>query len=344
MMLTEQQVRQVIREEIEQYLIEEGMMDLPGSKFFKNLALPGILIATILNSFVQTGTQTAQGFESLKPDQQQVVKDVQTINDLLDQVGMKREILKELESQLEKQDLQKAGSLFQQLKEKQKQIINAKTPEEKQRLETEKNNIFSSNNFEDQEQLDRFLETGRTIFRFIENAKPEELETLGNLDTEEALLKLQAKAANYAVSSGGRSKLLASSISNDLVTIKNYVLETDSSVTQNPNVKSSFDIALVYILDKYGDEIFESDTVGDPKKITPIEVIEFLSNKGEIESELLKYFTKEGFESYKLGLEDDPNYFITQDKALELASGIKIQENKINKLRQRLNELRGVYV
>ena len=102
---------------------------------------------------------------------------------------------------------------------------------------------------------------------------------------------------------------------------------------------------MAYILDKYGDEIFKSDTVGDSSKITPIEVIEFLSNKGEVESELLKYFTKEGYESYKIGLEDDPNYFITKDKALQLASGIKsVQENKINKLRQRLNELRGVYV
>ena len=44
---------------------------------------------------------------------------------LLSYVGMKKEILRELENELSKEDMQKVQSLFKQMKDKQQEINNA---------------------------------------------------------------------------------------------------------------------------------------------------------------------------------------------------------------------------
>lgn len=340
--LTEAQIRQVIREELEQFLLEEGIMNLR-TGMFKKIGLPAILIATILNAAVPTqpaaGMANGPGGPSPVPTQQ--VKP-QSIQELIDEAGMTPEILSDLTSELSKEDIAKLQSLFQQIKQKQEQINKARkenaSEEEIKELEKEKNNIFSATNIKEQEQLDRIMATGGAILRYIESANPEELEGIGDVNDKEALLKLKAKALKFNLSSKGRSTLLANNATQDLIAAKNVALENDRTISQNPNVRSNFDIALVYTLGKYGNEAL--DTFGDV--ITPIEVIKFLGNKGEIDSQLLKNFKEQTIDEYSAGLEDDPNYSISKDDASKMASGL--QENKVNKLRQRLNELRGVYV
>ena len=63
----------------------------------------------------------------------------------------------------------------------------------------------------------------------------------------------------------------------------------------------------------------------------------------EEDSELISYLDEE---KYNKELEGIPSLNMPVAQAIQMYSGsIKsIQENKINKLRQRLNELRGVYV
>ncbi len=340
MMLTEQQVRQVIREEIKQYLIEEGIMDLRTGPFRK-LFLPAVAIATLLNA---AQPQVQASAVSSPPIEQQV----QSIEQLIDEAGMTDEILNQLNSELTEEDQIKLNSLFVQIKQKQQEINDAKkankSDEVIKQLEKEKNDVFTAKNFDDPKQLDRILATGRAIIKYIESVDPEVL-TSFDLSTPEGKTKLKAKALQHSLSSKGRSTLLANNVTQDLINAKNYVLEKDPSIPQTIDSGSFFKIVLAYVLGTYGNEAAER--FGDV--ITPIELIQFLHEQPneQFESELFKNFKPNLIDEYSLGLEDDPQLSISKDEAFQIMTRVNqqtVKENKVNKLRQRLNELRGVYV
>jgi hypothetical protein len=340
MILTEQQVRQVIREEIEQYLLEEGIMDLRTGPFRK-LFLPAVAIAMFSNA-AQPQIQASAG--SSPPIEQQV----QSIEELIDEAGMTDELLNQLNSELTEEDQIKLNSLFVQIKQKQQEINDAKkankSDEVIKQLEKEKNDVFTAKNFDDPKQLDRILATGRAIIKYIESVDPDVLASF-DLSTPEGKTKLKAKALQYSLSSKGRSTLLANNVTQDLINAKNYVLEKDPSIPQTIDSGSFFKIVLAYVLGTYGNEAAER--FGDV--ITPIELIQFLHEQPneQFQSELFKNFKTNLIDEYSLGLEDDPQLSISKDEAFQIMTRVNqqtVQENKVNKLRQRLNELRGVYV
>ena len=351
--ISEAQIRQVIREELEQYLIEEAFMsDLSASKFNKRFLLPAILFATIANMFGTTEQQKAMGqavSDLGKSNTSQQIQDVQTIDQMLDQLGLKNKILKDLSNKTTPEDRVKVQNLFQQLKNKEIEIKNSEksnlSQDEIKKLEKEKNEIFSSKNITDPEQLQRILGTGSAIFRYIENATPEELESLGNIDTKDLLLKLQARALKYSMSVEGRQQIVIHGVQQDLITAKNKLIDSGYQMPQEETVKTNFDLIVYYILEDLG------KTQQDPKNvfgdtITIIEALRYLINKGimsEEDSELISYLDEE---KYNKELEGIPSLNMPVAQAIQMYSGStkSIQENKINKLRQRLNELRGVYV
>jgi hypothetical protein len=282
-------------------------------------------------------------------DTGQQIEDALTINDMLDQVGLKDKVLNELESDLTKEDKIKVQDLFKQMKIKQQQINDAKkdgkSQDEIQKLETERNEIFSSKNISDPDQLQRILNTGSAIFRFIENASPEELESIGDTDSEELLLKLQAKALKYTLSVEGRQQMIARGVQQDLITAKNALLASGFQQPKEETVTNFFELIVYYILEDLAKNNQTADSVFG-ESITVIEALRYLIDKGiikEEDSELISNFDEE---KYNKELETIPSLNMTIGDAMQMYSGSKkpIQENKVNKLRQRLNELRGVYV
>jgi hypothetical protein len=268
---------------------------------------------------------------------------------MLDQVGLKDKVLNELESDLTKEDKIKVQDLFKQMKIKQQQINDAKkdgkSQDEIQKLETERNEIFSSKNISDPDQLQRILNTGSAIFRFIENASPEELESIGDTDSEELLLKLQAKALKYTLSVEGRQQMIARGVQQDLITAKNALLASGFQQPKEETVTNFFELIVYYILEDLAKNNQTADRVFG-ESITVIEALRYLIDKGiikEEDSELISNFDEE---KYNKELETIPSLNMTIGDAMQMYSGSKkpIQENKVNKLRQRLNELRGVYV
>ncbi len=347
--LTEAQIRQVVRQELQQYLIEEGFMsDLSASKIGKRYLLPGIILAGMLSVLEPTSQGQAMNGGSSEDTGQQI-EDALTINDMLDQVGLKDKVLNELESDLTKEDKIKVQDLFKQMKIKQQQINDAKkdgkSQDEIQKLETERNEIFSSKNISDPDQLQRILNTGSAIFRFIENASPEELESIGDTDSEELLLKLQAKALKYTLSVEGRQQMIARGVQQDLITAKNALLASGFQQPKEETVTNFFELIVYYILEDLAKNNQTADSVFG-ESITVIEALRYLIDKGiikEEDSELISNFDEE---KYNKELETIPSLNMTIGDAMQMYSGSKkpIQENKVNKLRQRLNELRGVYV
>ncbi len=347
--LTEAQIRQVVRQELQQYLIEEGFMsDLSASKIGKRYLLPGIILAGMLSVLEPTSQGQAMSGGSSEDTGQQI-EDALTINDMLDQVGLKDKVLNELESDLTKEDKIKVQDLFKQMKIKQQQINDAKkdgkSQDEIQKLETERNEIFSSKNISDPDQLQRILNTGSAIFRFIENASPEELESIGDTDSEELLLKLQAKALKYTLSVEGRQQMIARGVQQDLITAKNALLASGFQQPKEETVTNFFELIVYYILEDLAKNNQTADSVFG-ESITVIEALRYLIDKGiikEEDSELISNFDEE---KYNKELETIPSLNMTIGDAMQMYSGSKkpIQENKVNKLRQRLNELRGVYV
>ena len=338
--VAEQQIRKIIREELKQYLIQEGIMDLRTGPFRK-LFLPAVAIAMLSNA---AQPQIQASAEPSPPIEQQV----QSIQDQIDEAGMTDEILNQLDSELTEKDQIKLNSLFILIQQKQQEINDAKkankSDEVIKQLEKEKNDVFTAKNFDDPEQLDRILATGRAIIKYIESVKPDVLASF-DLSTPEGKIKLQAKALQYALSSKGRSTLLANNVTQDLINAKNYVLEKDPSIPQTIDSGSFFKIVLAYVLGTYGNEAAER--FGDV--ITPIELIQFLHEQPneQFQSELFKNFKTNLIDEYSLGLEDDPQLSISKDEAFQIMARVNqktVQENKVNKLRQRLNELRGVYV
>jgi hypothetical protein len=350
--LTEAQIRQVVRKELQQYLIEEGLMsDLSASKIGKRYLLPGVLLATMLTTVNPTSQGQAMGGDGGggSQDTGQQVEDALTINDMLDQVGLKDKVLSELESNLTKEDKIKIQDLFKQMKDKQQEINNAKREEksqdEIQKLETERNEIFSAKTITDPDQLERIINTGSAIFRFIENASPEELESIGDIDSEEALLKLQAKALRYTLSVEGRQQMVARGVQQDLITAKNALFASGFKQPNEKTVTNFFQVIVYYILEDLAqNNQTPQDVFGE--SITVIEALRYLIDKGiitEEDSELISNFDEE---KYNIELEGIPSLNMTISDAMQMYSGSTkpIQENKVNKLRQRLNELRGVYV
>lgn len=289
--LTEQQAREIIREELRSYLIEEGMLKSITAGIFLGLAAAGLQYlvrepAAQAEQAVEEMEQLEQGNED-GVDEQIFNKAIQ-ITDALISKGANPEYANQIVSRV-----------FVGAAEEFDKAHNEKEP-----------------NFQDEKK------------EFINNK-------LGEILNNNTLFNIVALDFIKQAENVGRSQMVAAAY-------KGGQMGTTAPL---PSIDYAFADGLLFSAkNNYADVFTNSRIKKDEKGNTyylfdPMR-LRYWNDKIESGSELSKLVGS------KLGDAKVPKkmFLVAQSNDIENYIEQKLQENKVNKLRQRINELRGVYV
>jgi len=373
--LTEAQLRQVIRQELRNYLFEQEQEDKQQekSKFFR-LALPAIAVAMSLaqshTSQTLAGDGGQGGSEKPKTYEQQMLEK-----------GINPDQAKNLfyKAGFDETSSKKMAGIFSQQKQYEDQIKQLKDglknlPEDNpRRIQAEEaiKNIYTYS-----KELDKVILNDEKISKGLLEAGPMALEYLlnkGALTGNEKedykrmmkygienapLIAAQQAEKDLQIYANTLGILAPMSAEEKIIGwLHNTHPETTQQLTADPN-NSWTNIELLQVLTtvdpNYKPKTFQyfdpkgvaittanellgqdaNNTIDASDAIDAIEKVSKSAKREEYSEERLRAMTPEEIQNIK-----DPNV-----RAAVAAAKAKLQESKINKLRQRLNELRGVYV
>jgi hypothetical protein len=334
--LTEAQIRQVVRQELKNYLFEqeENILESPSSN--KVRILGSILAATILATMPG---HEGGGIGGASADDGG--GGGATPVEILKQKGLKKEYLREFNNNFSEDEIQKLASLGQREKQIDKLLEIEDNEQEITKLKQEKARLFSSDNVSP-ELLEKIETSGSAILTYVLDMDEEQVENLQGLDTDELEQLIQTKAFSHAVNPKNISSRMSRELSSDASRLysafadQGYLL----NVSTDPETNLEATIAV-----KYGDQLGDDFTLLDAVKVaSKDDKLKYQSNflnNPYYEPKLVDQFAS------KLNV-------VSKDEIKGKAMGVSkeelaqtkgnVQESKINKLRQRLNELRGVYV
>jgi uncharacterized protein YlxP (DUF503 family) len=334
--LSESQLRLIIRNELKTYLFENGLLNEQDTQKIGITVGSKLRTALILALMVLGGENklSALGGEGGGGEGQGGM----TIEELLDEAGMTKKVLSELDVNLTKEDLKTINKLYHQEKKlelqakKAEELGNAEMAKE---LKSKSDKVMIDYLRRNPEAADRYMETGRAIVQYIYSLPPEAIEGLGDPKEAEALKIIQSNALSYQIKPETQTKNITQAAVSDLNNIFSIaVKETGYGETREQTIIS------------WAVENYDNDE-RLPQEFNLIDIIKLADSDGKIESELLdpENFTERRVKELSDTL---PNMSKDQAKATyfgDTADTAGIQkENKINKLRKRLNETRGLYV
>ena len=338
--LTEQQVRQVIREEIKNVLFEqdERMLMSQGKKVRIIGSLLAALFMAALSGHEGGGIGDASaGGGGRTPTPQEI----------LEKLGLSEEYLNELRGEFDIEDIKKLASLGKQEKEIQKQIDEEKAKgvdadqDLIKDLEQQKFKVFSGETVKP-ELLNKIENAGSSIVSYIYDLDEEQLKQLEDTDVDQLKQTVQSKAFAKSVNPKELSTKMSRQLSSDATKLYRSLADQGYMLNVSSDPQTNLEISLVQ---RYGDELPDTFTLLDAIKIASEDQTldyesDFLSTSYYKEP-LIKQFdsnlnkvSKEEIKAKAMGVSEEE---LAQTKG-------NVQENKVNKLRQRLNELRGVYV
>lgn len=313
--IIESQLRSIIREELENVLIEEGLAK----------QLQAALMALTLTF---AGHQAAAGMGG-KDDGGS--GGGLTIQQMLKKAGMNEEILKDLQAKLNKNDLELLRDKFEQQKrlhaEYEKAMEEGDT-DRADKIDQQLDNLFAGVSSDAQKRL---MQTGNPILQYIKTLKQNDIEQLGDLD-ETAIERLQSKTLTYHMKPEVQTQNMLDLIDDD---VKQII-----AIAQSDGFKG-----------KTKEEIITNWAVNQPNiyhslpsEFDLVDVVKVVDSDDsyQFDSKLTNsYFTDEKIEEFS-----DSFPKLSKEKLFAgSAEGENVQkENKVQKLKKRLNELRGIYV
>lgn len=319
--LTENQLRSIIRQELKTYLVENKLLN---EGIYDKIVKPALFAAMLFlgEKGISADADNSNGGK--------------TIQQVLDEAGMTEKVLSELEVGLKKEDFKKIKELYstQKILEKQLEVAEQKQDfEQVKKIKSKINNLFSNALQKNPELQKRFLSTGKAIHQYLAYLPEDAYEAIGNPEEKEVLQAIQSKALSYQIKPETQSKNITQATVSDLNNLYKVIRDEGFSVT-NDKVDTiiSWSVESGY-LDKL------------PENFDLIDILRMADEQGKIESELLN---PENFKEKRVKEVSDTLPDMSHDQAKSIFFGGdtagSIQENKINKLRIRLNELRGLYV
>jgi hypothetical protein len=320
--LTENQLRSLVYEELITYLSNNKLIN---ENLYNNVIKPSLFAALL---FLGAKDITASG----KPGEEGEGK---TIQQVLDEAGMTDKVLSELEVGLTKEDLKKIKELYVQEKSLEKQLEVAEQNQDSEQakiLKSKINNLFSNALRKNPEQQKRMLKTGKAIHQYLASLPQDAYEQIGDPQEQEALRNIQSKALSYQMKPETQSKNISQATVSDLNNLFKVIKDEGYSLKDD-----KIDTIISWSVENgYLNKL--------PQKFDLIDILKIANEEGKIDSELLdpSNFKEKRVEEISDTLPD-----ISHDEAkMKFFGGdtAGLQESKMNKLKIRLNELRGLYV
>jgi len=257
-----------------------------------------------------------------------------TIQQVLDEAGMTDKVLSELEVGLTKEDLKKIKELYVQEKSLKKQLEVAEQNQDLEQVKILKSNINNlfSNALKNPEQQKRMLKTGKAIHQYLASLPQDAYEQIEDPQEKEVLRDIQSKALSYQMQPETQSKNISQATVSDLNNLFKVIKDEGYSLKGD-----KIDTIISWSVENgYLDKL--------PQNFDLIDILKIANQEGKIESELLN---TENFKEKRVEEISDTLPDITHDEAkTKFFDGdtAGLQESKMNKLKTRLNELRGLYV
>ena len=319
--LTENQLRLMVCEELKTYLSNNKPIN---ESVYNKIVKPSLFAALL---FLGVSELPASG----KADGDSEGK---TIQQVLDEAGMTDKVLSELEVGLTKEDLKKIKELYVQEKSLKKQLEVAEQNQDLEQVKILKSNINNlfSNALKNPEQQKRMLKTGKAIHQYLASLPQDAYEQIDDPQEKEVLRDIQSKALSYQMKSETQSKNISQATVSDLNNLFKVIKDEGYSLKGD-----KIDTIISWSVENgYLDKL--------PQNFDLIDILKIANQEGKIESELLdpSNFKEKRVEEISDTLPD-----ISHDEAKIKFFGSDtagLQESKMNKLKTRLNELRGLYV
>lgn len=338
--ITESQLRKVVKQELKNVLFEQDKKAImPQNKKTRVIgSLLAALVMTALSGHEGGGIGGASaGGGSGTPTPQEI----------LEELGLSEEYLNELRGEFDIEDIKKLASLGMQEKEIEKQIDeeSAKGADADQDLiedlKQQKFKVFSGENVSP-ELLSKIENAGSSIVSYIYDLDEQQLKELEDTDVDQLKQTVQSKAFVKSINPKNLSTKMSRQLSNDATKLYRSLADQGYMLNVSSDPQTNLEISLVQ---RYDDQLPDTFTLLDAIKIAAEdEALNYESdflNTSYYQEPLIKKFdsnlnkvSKEEIKAKAMGVSEEE---LAQTKG-------NVQENKINKLRQRLNELRGVYV
>jgi transcriptional regulator with XRE-family HTH domain len=316
----EHQVRKVVRQELINVLNEQGVLN---EGIFDRIIKPSLFAAILtLGGHTVAAGGGSGGDES----------GGKTIQQVLEDAGMTEKVLSELEIGLTQEDIEKLKDLYETEKQLEKQLEAAKEKqdiEQVKKLESRISNLLPSA-LQDEEQRQRFMETGTAIHQYLRSLPADAIEEIGDPQQEEIMRSIQSKALTYQIKPETQSKNITQAAVSDLNNI--FKIAKDEVGYQGGKQET----IISWAVENYMDQL--------PEKFDLIDIIKIADQENKINSELVdpSNFKEKRVKELAGTL---PDMSKDEAKAIYFGDTAGIQnESKINKLRKRLNEIRGLYV
>jgi hypothetical protein len=340
--ITEQQIRKIVIQELKNVLFEQDEKTfMPQGK---KVRIIGSLLAALFMTALSGhegggigGASAGDGKGGGSP----------TVEQILEELGLSQEYLNELRGKFDIEDIKKLASLGMQEKEIEKQIDEEKAKGANadqdliEDLEQQKFKIFSGETVSP-ELLSKIENAGSSIVSYIYDLDEEQLKELEDTDVNQLTQTVQSKAFAKSINPKHLSTKMSRQLSSDATKLYRSLADQGYMLNVSSDPQTNLEISLVQ---RYDDQLPETFTLLDAIKIAAEDQAlnyesDFL-NTPYYKEPLLKKFdsnlnkvSKEEIKAKAMGVSEEE---LAQTKG-------NVQENKINKLRQRLNELRGVYV
>jgi len=317
----EYQVRKVIRQELINVLSEQGVFN----KGMLNRIIKHSLFAAILT----LGGHTVAAGGGSGGDE----SGGKTIQQVLDEAGMTEKVLSELEVGLTKQDIEKLISIYQTEKKLEQQADKAEEEgdaETARILHSKSENVLLNYLRRNPEAQERFMKTGKAIHQYLRTIPEDAIEEIGDPQQEEIMRSIQSKALSYQIKPETQSKNITQAAVSDLNNI--FMIAKDEVGYRDGKEQT----IISWAVENYLEQL--------PEKFDLIDIIKVASEDNKIESELVNPLNFKERRVKELA-DTLPDMSKDEAKAIYFGDTAGIQnESKINKLRKRLNEIRGLYV
>ena len=322
--LTESKLRLIVRQELKTYLTENEILN---EGAYDRVIKPALFAAMLLLGSKEITAAGGDGSSN---------GGGKTIQQVLDEADMTEKVLSELEVGLKKEDLQKIKKLYSIEKRLEKQLEVAEQKqdfEQAKQLKSKINNLFSNALRDNPELEKRFMKTGKAIHQYLASLPEDAYEEIGNPEEKEALQAIQSKALSYQIKPETQSKNITQAAVSDLNNLFKVIRDEGYPIKDDKvNTIISWSVESGYL-----DQL--------PESFDLIDILRVADEQDKIESELLN---PENFKEKRVEEVSETLPDMSHDQAKSIFFGGdtagSMQENKINKLRKRINELRGLYV
>lgn len=317
----EHQVRKVVRQELTNVLSEQGILN---EGIFDRIIKPSLFAAILtLGGHTVAAGGGSGGDEG----------GGKTIQQVLDEAGMTEDVLTQLEIGLTKQDIKKLKDIYEaeaKLELQSKQAEQDGDTEKAEELRSRSENVLLDYLRRNPEAQERFMKTGKAIHQYLKTLPSDAIEEIGDPQQEEIMRSIQSQALSYQIKSETQSKNITQAAVSDL----NYIFKIAKDEIGYQGGKEQTIIS--WAVENYNDDL--------PEQFDLIDIIRIADENNKINSELVdpSKFTERRVKELADTLPD-----MSKDEAKQIyfgdTAGIQ-KESKINKLRKRLNEIRGLYV